>query len=115
MNTLEGRAHQSYYIGGSLYGLEPKGSNSTETLLSRVKERNEIRFLTKDGDTRTFLRRRGAVVVAIVDDARWVTDNVVPLPTVMGRELRMRVGRERLLALEDMCKDALVSRHHLAV
>jgi hypothetical protein len=58
---------------------KPKGSNSTETLLSRVKECTEIRFFTKDGETRMFLRRRGELVVGIEEDARWVTGSVAPL------------------------------------
>jgi hypothetical protein len=74
-----------------------------------------MRFLTSGGDTRTFLRRRGEVDVGIVEDARWVTGSVVPLPTVMGRRCRTGVGRERLPALDDMCEEAPVSRYHSAV
>lgn len=72
-------------VGRSLME-KPNGSNSTEALLSRVRERPEMRFLTRDGETRTLLRRRGELELAMVVDARWVTGSEAPLPTVMGGE-----------------------------
>lgn len=65
---------------------KPNGSNSMETLLSRVRERTKIRFLTRDGETRTLLRRIGEREVAMVVDAWWVTGSEAPLPTVMDGE-----------------------------
>jgi hypothetical protein len=65
---------------------KPKGSNSTETLLSRVRERTETKFFTRDGETRTLLRRRGEREVVMAVDAWWVTRSEAPLPTVMGGE-----------------------------
>ena len=49
---------------------KPKGSNSMETLLSQVREWIETRFLTRDREMRTLLRRRGEQEVAMVVDAR---------------------------------------------
>jgi len=49
---------------------KPNGSNSMETLLCRVREWTKIRFMTRDRETRTLLRRRGEQEVAMVVDAR---------------------------------------------
>jgi hypothetical protein len=49
---------------------KPKASNSTVTLLSRVRDRTERRFLTRDGETRMFFRERGFFEVAMVEEAR---------------------------------------------
>jgi hypothetical protein len=65
---------------------KPNGSNSTETLLSRVRERIEMRFLTRDGETKMLLRNNGEVAVGMVDRARCVTGREAPFPTVMGGE-----------------------------
>lgn len=56
-------------VGRSLIE-KPKGLNSTLTLLSLVREPTEMRFLTKDGDTRTLFRWRGERAVAMVVEAR---------------------------------------------
>jgi hypothetical protein len=42
---------------------KPKGSNSTETELSRVNLRTEIKFLTMESEIKTLLRRGGAADV----------------------------------------------------
>lgn len=65
---------------------KPKGSNSTDTLLSLVREQTEMRFLMRAGETKTFLRWSGEVGVAMVNVARCVTGREAPLPTVMGGE-----------------------------
>lgn len=63
-----------------------KGSNSTLTLLSRVRDLTEIRFFTKEGDTRMLESRRRDLEVVMVVDARLVTSKVAPIPTVIGAE-----------------------------
>jgi hypothetical protein len=40
---------------------KPKGSNSTKTLLSTINYQTEIRFLIKDGATRTLRNRNLAL------------------------------------------------------
>jgi hypothetical protein len=42
---------------------KPKGSNSTETELSRVNLRTEIKFLTMESEIKALLRRGGAADV----------------------------------------------------
>jgi hypothetical protein len=38
--------------------------------LSRVRERTEMRFFTREGETKTLFKKRGERAVAMVDDAR---------------------------------------------
>jgi hypothetical protein len=92
---------------------KPNGSNSTETLLSRVRERMEMRFLTSEGETIIFFRRSGEP--GMDDCARWVTGSNAPLPTVIGGEKCRGWREERLPEKEAMWDEAPVSRYQSAV
>jgi hypothetical protein len=47
-------------------------------------------------------------------DARWVTGNMAPLPTMIGGELERGVAEEKVPGFEDMCDEAPVSMYHSA-
>ena len=90
---------------------KPDGSNSIETLLSRVRRRTKIKFLMRDGETRTSFKRRGEVAVGMMVCAWCVTGNRAPLPTVMEDEEGQRTEGGKLPGEEDMCDVAPVSKY----
>jgi hypothetical protein len=57
-----------------------------ETLLSRVRRRTEIKFLIKNGATRTLRRCSGDEEVGIELVVEYVTGSLAPLPTVIMEE-----------------------------
>ena len=93
---------------------KPEGSNSIETLLSRVKRRTEIKFLIRDGDTRTSFKRRDLVAVGMKVCAWCVTGTRAPLPTVMVEEDGWRVEGRSVPGEDDMCDVAPVSKYQSA-
>jgi hypothetical protein len=52
-------------LGWKILYRKTMGSNSMETLLSRVKRRTEIKFLMREGEIKTSLRWRGEEVVGM--------------------------------------------------
>ena len=85
-----------------------KGSNSTETRLSRVRRQTEIKFWIKEGETRTSLRRRGEEEVGTVVDPAQCTGKEAPLLTMMCDE--EGVMEESIPESPIMCADAPVSK-----
>ena len=62
---------------------KPKGSNSIETKLSRVKARTETRFLMRVGEMRILWREREREVVGREREAVPVMGREEPSPTMM--------------------------------
>jgi hypothetical protein len=56
----------------------------------------------------------GLLLVGMEVDARWVTGNMAPLPTMIGGELERGVAEEKVPGFEDMCDEAPVSMYHSA-
>jgi hypothetical protein len=77
-------SHQSFTVCVGRFLIEkPTGSNSMETLLSRVSCRMEIRFLMSGGETRTLRRCKGDEAVGTKVLAVYVTGSLAPFPTMM--------------------------------
>ena len=87
---------------------KPKGSNSIVTELSRVSRRTEIKFLIKEGETRTSWRRRDEEEVGTVAVPAHCTGKDAPLSTTMRAE--EGAVDESIPELPAMCDEAPVSR-----
>jgi len=74
----------------------------------------EIRFLIREGVTRTLWRCREEEDVGMVASAVCVTGNRAPFPTVTKEGKGRGRGEEVIPEADDMCEEAPVSRYQSA-
>jgi DUF917 family protein len=72
----------------------------------------EIKLVTREGEIKTLLRRRGEDVVGMDAAAVWETGSRAPLPTVMYEGMREGTRVAKLPGAWDMCVEAPVSKNH---
>jgi hypothetical protein len=91
---------------------KPKGSNSIETKLSRVKARTEMRFLMSCGQIRMLKRERERVEVGKEEELVPMIGSALPSPTMIREGKLGGRGMKGIPEPELMWEEAPLSKTH---